>query len=72
MEEHTPQGPEATATTRDQQTIIILATTDHGTSPPLPPETIAVTAVHPAAKPLSIKGPTRTNGPPSCPRSNKN
>ena len=72
MEEHTPQDPEATATTRDHQTIIILATTDQGTSRSLPPETTAATAVHPAAKPLFTKGPTRTNGPLSCPRSNRN
>ena len=63
MEEHTTQDPEATAITRDQQTIIILATTDQETFRPLPPGTIAATAVHPAAKSSSTKGPTRTNGP---------
>ena len=49
MEEHTIQDFEATAITRDQQTIIILATTDQETFRPLPPGTIAATAVHPAA-----------------------
>ncbi len=48
MEEHTPQDLEATAITRDHQTIIILAITLQETPRPLPPGTIAATAVHPA------------------------
>ena len=72
MEEHTPQDLEATAITRDHQPIIILEITDPETLRPLPPGTTAATAVHPAAKPSSTKGPTRTNGSPSCRRSNRN
>ena len=68
MEEHIPQDLEATAITPDHQTTIILATTDQETSHPLPPGTIAATAVHPAAKTSSTKGPARTNGPLSCRR----
>ena len=71
MEEHTPQDLEATAITRDHQTIIILAITVQETPRPLPPGTIAATAVHLAVKPSSTKGPTRTNGPLSFRRSNR-